>query len=323
MREGGQVLVTGGAGYIGSHLCEALLGRGYQVRVLDNLSSGRREFLAACEGNENFELVVRDLLKDSFGDALTGCDAVFHLAANQDIRKALTDPRVDLEQNVEVTHLLLEAMRRSEVTSLIFTSTSTVYGEAAVVPTPEDYSPMEPISIYGASKLACEALISSYCHTFKFKAVTFRFANVVGGWSTHGVAYDFVQKLRQNSRELEILGKEPGTRKSYYHIDDCISGLLAGWKAGSDPYEVFNIGSEDQITVEEVADTVCSSMGLEGVEYGWTGGVDEGRGWIGDVRNMWLDISRLKATGWRPQYRSREAVKLAVKDLSSPSSPED
>ncbi|MFQ5837162.1 MAG: NAD-dependent epimerase/dehydratase family protein [Thermoplasmata archaeon] len=318
--EGALVLVTGGAGYIGSHLCEALLHRGYGVRVLDNLSSGRREFLSSCRGSEGFELVVGDLLKDSLEEALQGCEAVFHLAANQDVRRALRDTRVDLEQNIEATYNLLEAMRLSDVSSLLFTSTSTVYGEAEVVPTPESYSPMEPISLYGASKLACEALISSYCHTFGMRAVIFRFANIVGGRSTHGVVYDFVEKLGKNPRELEILGKEPGTRKSYCYVDDCISGLLAGWSAAPGPYEVFNIGSEDQITVKEVADLVCSSMGLKDVRYRWTGGVDEGRGWKGDVRNMWLDINKLKAASWRPSHRSKDAVELAVRDLLSSTS---
>ncbi len=314
--EGSRILVTGGAGYIGGHLCEALLSQGYRVRALDNLSSGRREFLSSCLDHRGFELVTEDLLKDPLDRTLEGCEAVFHLAANQDIRRALRDTRVDIEQNIEATYLLLEAMRRADIPSMLFTSTSTVCGDATVVPTPEDYSPMEPISVYGASKLACEALISSYCHTFGLRATIFRFANVVGGRSTHGVVVDFVQKLRRNPRELEILGRDPGTKKSYCYVDDCISGLLAGWSAAPGSYEVFNIGSEDQITVREVANIVCSALDLRGVRYRWTGGVDDGRGWKGDVRNMWLDITRLKATGWQPQYRSVDAVQLAVRDLT-------
>ncbi len=315
--EGSRVLVTGGAGYIGSHLCETLLRQGYKVRAMDDLSAGRREFLSACEEDDNFELVVGDILRSSLEGPLEGCTAVFHLAANPDVRMALADTRVDLKQNVEATHMLLEAMRRSDVASIVFTSTSTVYGEADVVPTPEDYSPVEPISVYGATKLACEALISSFCHTFGFRGIVYRFANAVGGRSTHGVVHDLVQKLRKDPSELEILGREPGTRKSYCYVDDCISGILAGLSADPDPYDVFNIGSEDQITVEEVANTVCNALGLKAVSYRWTGGVDDGRGWKGDVRDMWLDLTKLKASGWRPRLTSGEAVRQAVRDMTA------
>ncbi len=206
-------------------------------------------------------------------------------------------------------------MRQTGVSALSFTSTSTVYGETERVPTREDHSPMEPISLYGATKLACEALISSYCHTFGFEASVFRFANIVGGRSTHGVVYDLVEKLRRNPKELEILGKKPGTRKSYCYVDDCITGLLAGIEAASKPFDVFNIGSEDQMTVEGVADIVCEAMELKDVDYRWTGGVDGGRGWKGDVRDMWLDVGKLKASGWRPRFSSADAVRKAVRDL--------
>ncbi len=301
---------------MGSHLCEELLDEGYKVRALDNLSTGREEFLETCMERQGFELVVLDLVKDDIGEALEACGAVFHLAANPDVRRALESTRIDFEQNAEATYRLLEAMRHSEARTLLFTSTSTVYGEAEV-PTPEDYSPMKPISLYGATKLACEALISSYCHTFGFKASVFRFANAVGGRSTHGVVPDLMRKLRRDSDELEILGRKPGTRKSYCYVGDCIAGLLAGMRAAKGPFDVFNVGSEDQITVEELANTVCDALGLKGVNYRWTGGVDEGRGWMGDIRDMWLDITKLKTTGWRPRYTSSEAVRRAVRDMTA------
>ncbi|MCJ2555099.1 MAG: NAD-dependent epimerase/dehydratase family protein [Candidatus Thermoplasmatota archaeon] len=313
---GRRILVTGGAGYVGSHLVEVLLHQGNTVRVVDNLSTGSRANLAAFEGQDGFEFVEGDLLGSSIDDYLDGCGEVFHLAASQDVRTALTDTRRDVDQNIRATYRLLEAMRRTDTSRLGFASTSTVYGEARTVPTPEDYAPMAPLSLYGASKLAGEALISAFSHTFGLQAVVYRFANIVGGRATHGVVYDLFAKLQDNREELEILGRRPGTRKSYVYVDDAIAGMLAAWEASQEGCEVYNVGTEDQINVEELADAVSGALGLEGVRYRWTGGVDEGRGWRGDVRDMWLDIRRLKALGWRPYRSSHEAVDLAVKDLA-------
>lgn len=307
--------MTGGAGYLGSHLCETLLERGHAVRVLDNLSTGRREALASCEGSAGFEFHEADLLRGSLGEFLEDCETVVHLAANQDVRRALTDTGADFHQNVEATYRLLEAMRGNGPSRLIFTSTSTVYGEASVVPTPEDYAPLAPISLYGATKLAGEAMVSAFAHTYGLQAVVFRLANVVGGRSTHGVVYDLVQKLLGNPRELEILGREPGTKKSYVYIDDWIGAVLEGWRAAEGAFTVFNVGSEDQVTVKEIADSATEAMELRGVQYRWTGGVEEGRGWKGDVRDMWLDVGKLKKTGWRPAFTSRQAVRQAAADL--------
>lgn len=315
MGTGRRVLLTGGAGYLGSHLCEALLERGHAISVVDNLSSGRRDALTTCEGRPGFEFHEADILRDPLGTLLEDHETVFHLAANQDVRRALTDTRPDFQQNVEATYRLLEAMRGTDPARLVFTSTSTVYGEAKTVPTPEDYAPLAPISLYGATKLASEAMISAYAHTYGLRAVVVRLANVVGGRSTHGVVYDLVRKLRRNDRELEILGRDPGTRKSYVHVEDCVAGILRGWEAGDGVIEVYNVGSEDQISVREVADGVCRALGLSQVRYRWTGGVEEGRGWKGDVRDMWLDVGKLKETGWRPQYTSQEAIQRAAGEL--------
>jgi UDP-glucose 4-epimerase len=303
----GRVLLTGGAGYLGSHLCGPLVDRGHSVRVLDNLSTGRRESLAGCEESPGFEFHKADLLRDPLEKFLEDCETVVHLAANQDVRRALTDTGADFHQNVEATYRLLEAMRVTGPSRLIFTSTSTVYGEADVVPTPEDYAPLAPISLYGATKLAGEAMISAFAHTYGLQALVFRLANVVGGRSTHGVVYDLVQKLRQNDRELEIIGRDPGTRKSYVHVEDVMAGILQAWNLSNGAFEVYNLGSEDQINVREVADSITSALGLSDVE--------DGRGWKGDVREMGLDVSKLEGTGWRPRLRSGQAVRQAANDL--------
>jgi UDP-glucose 4-epimerase len=190
-----------------------------------------------------------------------------------------------------------------------------VYGEASQIPTPEDYGPLLPISIYGASKLACEALISAYGHTFDMRAVLYRFANVVGPRSTHNVLHDFIRKLRENHNQLEILGAAPGTSKSYVHVSDCVAGMLVGAEKASEQIEVYNIGSTDRTSVKEIADIVVQEMHLKKVDYRWTGGVQGGRGWIGDVKQMLLDVSKLQGRGWSPRMNSKEAVRTAVKEI--------
>jgi UDP-glucose 4-epimerase len=314
-----KVLLTGGAGFIGSHLADKLIEMGKEVVCIDNFSSGKMEYIDHLMPNPNFQLVTADLLKEDFTEAMKGCDCVFHVAANPDVRLGTEDTKVHLDQNVTVTHNVLETMRKLDVEGILFTSTSTVYGEAKVIPTPEDYGPLEPISLYGSSKLACDALISAYCHSFGMRATSFRFANVVGPRSTHGVTYDFVNKLRDDPKRLEILGREPGTQKSYCHIDDCVSGMNTGWERLEGNFEAFNIGSDDYIFVKQIADIVCEEMGLEGVEYEWTGGVDDGRGWKGDVKTMLLSTEKLKGRGWSPTYDSagaiREAARYIIKEL--------
>jgi UDP-glucose 4-epimerase len=310
--EENRVLLTGGAGFIGSQLADKLVEMGKDVVCIDNFSSGKMEYVDHLMTNPKFSLIRADLFKEDFTEALRDCDCVFHVAANPDVRLGADDTRVHLDQNVTVTHNVLEAMRKMDIEGILFTSTSTVYGEASVIPTPEDYGPLEPISLYGSSKLACDALISAYCHTFGMKATSFRFANVVGPRSTHGVTYDFVHKLRKDPKKLEILGKDPGTQKSYCHIDDCVSGMITGWDTLEGRFEAFNIGSDDSVFVKQIADIVCEVMGLENVEYSWTGGVDDGRGWKGDVRTMLLATDVLKGRGWTPKYTSEGSIREAA-----------
>ena len=311
-------LVTGGAGFIGSHLVDELMRRGCRVVVFDNLSSGSVENISRWLGHRGFTFIQGDLLDvgetyRAVGDA----DVVFHLAANPEVRVGSVSPEVHYRQNVEATFNLLEAVRRSRsVETFVFTSSSTVYGEPRRIPTPENYSPLEPISVYGASKLACEALITSYAHTYGFRAVIYRLANIVGPRSRHGVIYDFIRKLRSNPRELEILGDGTQT-KSYLYVSDCVEAMLLGLEKADGQVEVFNVGSEDQLNVKKIAEIVVREMGLENVNFRLTGGVDGGRGWKGDVKNMLLDVGKLKSLGWKPRYNSEESVRLAAKSLIS------
>ena len=311
-----KVLVTGGAGFIGSHLVDALMEQDVEVVVLDNLSKGRLENLAGWLGHPHFRFVKGDLIvPSSIEGSVKGCDVVFHLAANPEVRVGATETRVDYEQNVLATYNLLEAMRKSGgCGSIVFASTSTVYGEADVMPTPEDYGPLKPISLYGASKLACESLISGYSHMFGFRSVILRLANIVGPRSNHGVIHDFIEKLSENPRVLEVLGD--GTQsKSYLHIDDCVEAFFVAAENVHDTIEIYNVGSEDRVNVLTIAGMVAEEMGLGGVEICCTGGVDGGRGWMGDVKEMLLDVSKLKSLGWKPARSSVDAVRLAVKGI--------
>ena len=307
------ILVTGGAGFIGSHLVERLL-LDNEVTVLDNFSSGRIEFLEPYRDIPDFHLLTGDLMNPKILDnAVSGKDFIFHLAANPDVKLGSEDTHVHLEQNVLATYNLLEAMRKNDVRQMAFTSTSTVYGEAAQVPTPEDYGPLLPISLYGASKLSCEALISSYCHTFQMQSWIYRFANIVGERGTHGVLVDFIRKLRENSGKLEILGSGK-QRKSYLEVKDCIRAMIHAVEHSTGEVNVFNIGSEDSVDVTEIADIVVGQMGLDGVEYNYTGGID-GRGWRGDVKLMLLSIEKIKMLGWSPELGSARALEVAVRAL--------
>jgi UDP-glucose 4-epimerase len=307
------ILITGGAGFIGSHLLEALLAEN-NITVLDNFSSGKREFLALHHNNPNFRLIEADLLRPgALERALNGVDMVFHLAANPDVKLGAENTRVHLEQNVLATCNLLEAMRKSGVKRIAFTSTSTVYGEATEVPTPEDYGPLLPISLYGASKLSCEAQISSYCHTFDMQSWIYRFANIVGERGTHGVLVDFIRKLQENPRELEILGSGK-QKKSYLEVRDCVQAMRRCVEHSNEQINVFNVGTEDAVDVKEIADIVAGQMGIKDVLYRYTGGLD-GRGWKGDVKVMQLSIEKIKRLGWSPQGGSAQAVEMAVKAL--------
>jgi len=310
------ILVTGGAGFIGSHIVDNLMKKGGKVRLLDNLSTGSMDNLAHWIGYSDFTFVNGDCLnRRDIREAMKGCNLVFHLAANPEVRVGAVNTEIDFQQNIVATYNVLEAMRESETAkTIVFTSTSAVYGDARILPTPEEYGSLEPISLYGASKLACEALISAYCHTFDMRGVIYRFANIVGSRSRHGVIWDFIHKLVENPLELEILGDGNQT-KSYLMVDECVDALLFGLEHTSERVEIYNIGSEDQISVKEIARIVTEQMDLKEVRFRYTGGVRGGRGWIGDVKTMFLDVSKMERLGWKPKYNSAESVKIATDNI--------
>lgn len=309
-----RVLVTGGAGCIGSELCAALLARGHDVVALDNLSSGKREHVAGLTADPRFRLVEADVLDQAALDAaLDGVEFVYHLAANPDVRFADSAPDRDLKQNTLATAALLDAMRRKGITRLAFSSTSAVYGNSPVQPIPESQA-CRPISLYGATKLACEALISAHAHLFGLRAWVFRFANVVGGKvrkTGKTVVSDFIAKLRTDPRRLEILGNGKQA-KSYLLVGECVGAMLHVVDRTADEFNLFNLGGEDWLSVTRIAEMVVEAVGLSGVEFAYTG---TEAGWAGDVPRFRLDVSALAALGWRAKHTSEEAVASAIRDI--------
>ncbi len=304
--------LTGGAGFIGSHLGDRLLAEGKTVTVYDNLSSGRREWIEHNIGRPGFTFIEANLLDaPSLVEAMAGHDLVIHLGANTDIPGGNQDIRLDLENCTIATHNVLEAMRATDIRRLLFASTSAIYGEAPVIPTPEDVGPLLPISLYGAAKLACETLISAYCHIFNMQAWMFRFANVVGGRMGHGVIYDFIQKLKRNSEELEILG-DGQQQKSFFPVEDCIDGMFCAFHGSEAWCDVFNLGSYSTTKISRVAEIVVEEMGLSDVRFRYTGGR---RGWVGDVPQVGLDVSKMRKLGWETRHTSDEAVRIAARRL--------
>jgi UDP-glucose 4-epimerase len=308
-----RVLVTGGAGFIGSHLVDRLVRDGYRVRVIDNLSSGRVENIKRHLESNSVELIVGDLKDPQVAlGVVEGVDVVFHFAANPEVRVSTTNPEVHFNENIVVTFNLLEAMRRRGVKELVFASSSSVYGEPEEVPVDEN-APIRPVSVYGASKAACEALIHAYTKLYGVKAVVLRYANVVGPRLRHGVVWDFINKLLENPTELEILGDGKQVR-SYVYIDDAVEATITAWRRTEVSYEVYNIASEDWITVDEVADEVIKAMGLSNVKKVYKP-VLHGVGWPGDVKKIVLRIDRIKRLGFEPMLGSRDAVKVSAQKI--------
>jgi len=304
-----RAIVTGGAGFIGSHLVDELLCDGYSVTVVDNMSCGCLENLEHHSGNPN--LVIREVdVKNARGlnSIFAGHDVVFHLAAHANIRQSFADHRADLDNNLIGTLNVLEAMYKNEIQDLVFASTSAVYGEATIRPTPEDYSPVQT-SLYGASKLACEAYAEAYTEISQMKFWAFRFANVVGERCRRGVIWDFIHKLLKNPNELEILG-DGKQSKEYLHAQDCVNGIVLGYQKASSKVNIFNLGVDEQTLVDRVADIVIKEMGLKNVKRKYTGGP---RGWIGDNPVVELSLDRIKKIGWRREMPSEEAIRRTIR----------
>ena len=303
-------MVTGGAGAIGSVLVGRLLKEGREVRVLDNLSSGRRELLPASP-NGNFRLTQTDLRTDARPGEFQGAAEVWHLAANPDIRLGTSNPRLDLEHGTVATFNVLEAARRADVPRVLFSSSSVVYGLPTVFPTPEEYGPLLPQSLYGASKLASEGLLSAYAHCYGIHSYIFRFANIIGPTMTHGVIFDFFEKLRQDPTRLEVLG-DGRQSKSYLLADDCVEAMRLARDRSDELVNVFNLGTRDRVSVREIAEIVVGAMGGKAT-IRYTGGE---RGWAGDVPQQLLAIERISRLGWAPRTDSRGAVAQTVEALA-------
>lgn len=307
-------MVVGGAGFIGSHVTKRLLQEEpeAEVFVYDNFSSGSEAHLGDYLNSKRLHIFQSDVKNlEQLTRAIKGVDIVYSLASNPDIAKAMTQPDIDFWEGTYLINNLLEAMRRSGVKNLLYASGSGVYGDVGATVTDEDFSPMLPSSTYGASKLACEALICSYCKMFDMNAAAFRFANVVGPDQTHGVGYDFINKLKENPKELAILGN--GTQsKSYIYIDDIVNALRTVEKKALHDYNYYNVATLDHMTVTEIADVVVQTMGLEGVEYRYAGG---DRGWKGDVPVVRLDSQKIRRLGWASQYTSMQAMQMSVQSM--------
>ncbi len=303
--------VTGGAGFIGSHLVDRLLNEKHEVTVFDDMSSGKEEFIAHHFNNPNFNFIKEDLInKTQVEKEIKDHDVVFHIAANPDVRSGADNPSI-AEKDIQATYNLLDAMRMQNIKKIVFSSSSVIYGETPAIPLPENYGPLLPISVYGAAKLASEGLISSFAHTFNMQAWIYRFANVVGIRGTHGVIVDFINKLRKNPNELEILG-DGKQRKPYLYVTECVDGIMHGFNHSDQEINVFNLGVNSITDVTRIGELVKKELGLENATFSYTGGK---RGWKGDVPHFQFDINKIKNLGWQPKLSSDDAVRKAIQDL--------
>jgi UDP-glucose 4-epimerase len=308
-----KTFVTGGAGFIGSHAVDRLLAAGHEVVAYDNFTTGREESLAGAERFGSFRLVRGDVLDlAQLRAAMRGAEFVFHFAANADVRFGTAHPGKDLEQNTLATFHVLEAMRANGARRIAFASTGSVYGEAEVIPTPEDAAFPVQTSLYGASKLAGEGLVEAYAEGFGFQAWIFRFVSVLGERYSHGHVFDFYRQLRAHPDELRVLGD--GTqRKSYLYVHDCIAGMLLAVERAQAKVNIFNLGTDEYCSVSQSIGWICEELELD-PRVGYSGGR---RGWVGDNPFIFLDCARMRALGWKPQLTIREAIRRTLRDLAA------
>ena len=306
-----RILIAGCAGFIGSSVVDRILSLGQQVVGIDNFSTGQRRFLSSALKSDKFRLVEADLLDEAaMKSAFAGCDVVYHFAANADVRFGTDHPRRDLEQNTIATYNVLEAMRANGIKKIAFSSTGSVYGEALVVPTPEDGPFPVQTSLYGASKAAGEGLISAYCEGFGFQACIFRFVSILGERYTHGHVFDFYQKLKSDPSRLPVLGNGK-QRKSYLYVQDCIDAMLLAMDKAPAKVNIFNLGVDGYCEVNDSIGWICEELGVQPkMEY--SGG---DRGWIGDNPFIFLDTKRIQSLGWKPKFGIREGVIKTVQYL--------
>lgn len=303
-----RVIITGAAGFIGSTLADRYLALGHRVAGYDNFSTGQANFVHGARQQANFEMIRADVLDlDTLSQAVSGADLVLHLAANADVRFGTDHPRRDLEQNTIATWNVLEAMRRTGVRRIAFSSTGSVYGEASKIPTPEDCPFPVQTSLYGASKLAAEGLITAYAEGFGMEAYIFRFVSILGERYTHGHVFDFLRQLRRDGGRLHVLGNGR-QRKSYLYVQDCVNAILLATEKARERVNIFNLGTDEYCEVLDSAGWICERLGVK-PEITLGGGE---RGWIGDNPFIFLDCARIRALGWQPQLSIREAVTLTV-----------
>lgn len=304
--------VTGGAGFIGSNMVDRLLSEPEnEVIAYDNFSTGRREFLEDALKNNRFKLVEGDTLDlDKMTQAMKGCEFVFHFAANADVRMGCEHPRKDLEQNTIATYNVLEAMRANDIKRIGFSSTGSVYGEAEVIPTPEDAPFPIQTSLYGASKLACEGLLAAYAEGFGFTAYIFRFVSILGERYTHGHVFDFCKKLKDDPNHLHILG-DGHQKKSYLYVKDCMEAILTVVRKAGEKVNIYNLGTDEYVEVNDSVRFICGKLNVN-PEFTYAGGE---RGWIGDNPFIYLDTKKVRSLGWKPAATIEEGVVKTVEYL--------
>ncbi len=308
-----QILVTGCAGFIGSNMVDRLLSNGFNVVGIDNFSTGQIRFLDSALQNSNFNLIKADLLDlESLKSVFRGCELVYHFAANADVRFGTIHPRKDLEQNTIATYNVLEAMRSNGINKIAFSSTGSVYGEAPVIPTPEDGPFPIQTSLYGASKAACEGLISAYCEGFGFQSWIFRFVSILGERYTHGHIFDFYHKLKKDATCLAVLGNGK-QRKSYLYVQDCIDAIMLAVEKADEKVNIFNLGVDGYVEVNDSIGWICKELEVS-PRLDYSGG---DRGWIGDNPFIFLDTKKIQALGWRPKYDIEQGVIRTVQYLKN------